>query len=257
MSPAGTQVHRRFAGLPGGDYVASGFALDGIQRWVRRRRPRRVLELGPGIGATTAALIESLDRSGARLEGGGGPRHVAVERSGYCLDHLAENLGADRAKVTVVEWVSDAPPGPYDLVVVDGIGPADGDPEVTAERSAAETAAAVSDLGHRAVVIVENDRSHQRRAIEAAGRGPWVTAHIRPWDGTPGYHLYLYDPTPVERTLCGVRRVGDRLWHPHGIRSVRRLVKRILGRELRVRSDVPSAGEPDDPSPSAPWEGCG
>lgn len=238
MSGRGPALHRRFSRLEGGGYVASGYALDGLARWVARRRPSRVLELGAGIGATTAALVAALDEAGVPLEGGGGPRHVAVERVPFCLDRLAVNLGAERDKVVVVDWATSAPPGPYDLVLVDGLDPDDGDDAVDRARSDAETAAAVADLARRAVLVVENDRVAQRRTIERVVRPGWTHAHVRPWDGTPGYHLYLFDPTPFERAALAARRAADSVWHPRGRRALRTVVRRTTGRGLRTRDDV-------------------
>lgn len=242
----GAAVHRRFADRPGAGYLASGYALDGLDRWVGRRRPARVLEVGAGIGTTTAVLIEALDRARVPLGDIDQPRHVAVERVPFCLDQMAANLGGDRDRVVVRDWPAEVPPGPYDLVCIDGLDPHDGDPDVTRERSDLETARAVSDLARRAVVIVENKRDRQRAVVEASSRPGWVSAWIRPWDGTPGYHLYLFDPTVGERVGLSIRRAADRLWHPRGIRIVRHLVIRVTGRELRTRPDVAS-GE-DQPS---------
>ncbi|CAN5738058.1 hypothetical protein BH24ACT4_BH24ACT4_01170 [soil metagenome] len=83
------------------------------------------------------------------------------------------------------------PEGPYDLVVIDGLDPNDGDEAVTRQVSDRETAAAVAHLARRGVVIVENQRAAQRRVVEAAARsghppGPTAgAARLRPRPAGP------------------------------------------------------------------------
>ena len=71
----GTETHQRFSGRPGSDFIATAYALDGLAEELRRRRPRTVLEVGPGIGTTTSVTIRVLDE----LWGRGAYRLYGIE----------------------------------------------------------------------------------------------------------------------------------------------------------------------------------
>jgi len=229
----GDRVHRRFAALAGAGGIANSCALSAMARWVLRRQPKRILEVGAGIGTTTAAITEAIDRSGAT-----DVAHVAVERIPYCVEQLHANLGARMDAVTLVNWPSEAPEStmPFDLVVIDGLGPKSATERFGPERLEAETVFCVQHLAPRAVVIVENRREAQRQTIEGAARPGWVSAHVQPWDGSPGYHLYLFDPTPAERAQMALRRAWFAAWFPEGPRFARRAYRKVTGRRLERRS---------------------
>ena len=229
----GERVHRRFAELSGSSAVASSYALTAMARWVIRRRPRHILEVGPGIGTTTTALAEAVDRTGVP-----GIVHVAAERIPFCIERLHENLGERMDAITLVDWPTEAPASslPFDLVVIDGLGPQAATALFDEQRLEAETAFCASHLAPRAVIIVENRREAQRATIEATARPGWTAAHIQPWDGSPGYHLYLFDPTPIEKVEMALRRAWYAAWFPQGPKLARRIYRKVTGKRLERRS---------------------
>lgn len=239
----GVAVFDRFAPRPGSGYIASGYALGLIDRAVEERRPERVLEIGSGIGTITTLVLEAGDRCGRPVR-----QHVAVEDVAFCLEQFAENLGPRAAEVELVDRARDldAGHGPFDLVIVDGGHTDDLLPELrhTFDAAAveAEVAAWVPRLAPGALVVFENERTDQQAAFRRHVGRPWAYERRRPWDGTPGAHLYHLEPTVAVRLEAWARRQVDRAWHPHGLRTLRRLRAR-LGRPPRsVRRAVAPGG---------------
>lgn len=239
----GTDTHRRFAGRPGSDFIATAFALDGLAEELRRRRPRTVLEVGPGIGTTTSVTVGVLDELWRR----GGYRLYGIEHVPFCLEQMATNLGDDLAATTVVERYEDLPGDRdrFDFVLVDGGGEGHDDGDLDPDHVRAQNRLYVSELSERAVVFVENKRPRQRAIFEAAIEGPWSYAHHRPWNDAPGYHVYRLDPTPAERREATLHGLADRLWFDSGAaRGTARTLRRIRRRLRPPAGRAPAAGGP-------------
>lgn len=229
-------IYREFEEKPGSQWIAGEYALRGLIRRVKERQPRRVLEIGPGLGTTTRALIAALD------EAGGEYRLAGIEEVRYCLEHLPANLGPDIAKTTVVQRYGQIPEGfePWDFVLVDGGWVTDFDypdaPTVTQELIEAENRLYVSALAPRAVLFVENGRPHQRaifeRELASQGRS-YSYAHYRPLSGRKGYHLFQLDPTAAERVTIGARQVVDQNWSGRGLGRTSTRFGRRVRRRLR------------------------
>lgn len=244
-TPEGDARHLRYRSRPGSNFIASGFALDAIGRLVSDLRPRVVLEVGSGIGTLTEELLDA--------PAGAIGTQIAVEADAFCLDQLAANIGERLDGVLVVASAADVPAevGPYNLVIVDGSSVDDLAPEDrdrwTVDQERAEVAAWASRLAPRAVVIVENERPRQRDHLESLVSRPFLHEHIRPLDATPGFHRYRFDPTPVEVRKAQIRDLGRSRWFPGGVRLLRRVHMRLLGRELSVRAAV-APGESEQPT---------
>lgn len=238
----GIEVFERFVVRPGSGYIASGFALGRIVDLVERRRPERILEIGSGIGTITAAIQSARDRTGRS------GLHVAVEDIEFCLEQFAANLGARADEVVVVPRAADVVeavgPVSFDLVVVDGGDTTDLVPEdqhtFTAADMAAEVAAWAALVAPGGLVLVENTRTPQRRALEAQTRRRFVHEHVRPADATPGVHLYWFEPSPARRAAVAARGLANRIWFPVGLKVLRRTYRRVTGRLMPTRPAVAS-----------------
>ncbi|HYH81577.1 MAG TPA: hypothetical protein VEX86_17360 [Longimicrobium sp.] len=182
------RIHEQFHNSAGSQHIGSEHAVQGLIRWVERRRPRTVLEVGAGIGTLTYTLVRTLDRLAAesRTEGRAPYTMVAVEAHPYCVGELKRNLAEHLARFRLVADMDELPEDfpPRDFVVVDG--------GVLDDRY-------FSALEPRAVVFVEGSRAEQRKVAERVmGGRPWVRANFRPAGGG-GYWLYQLEPTPAER----------------------------------------------------------
>ena len=196
----------------GSQQIASEFALHGLLKELERRKPAEVLELGPGIGATTQTLVAGLDRTVGR----GGWTLTAVEENAFCNGELVRNLGPDAERITIVDAIDalDRDTQTYDLVLVDGPGSARG---------------YFDRLRPRAVVFVENLRHDQRNELTSLlGDRSWVTRSAWPFFTTEqmgGYHVFQLDPSPWEQASYPVRAAVQR-----GGCTARVGIRRVLGR---------------------------
>ncbi len=198
-------VHARFRVRPGSAHIATQTAIEGLVRWLRRRCPERVLEIGAGIGTLTFATVETLDA----VHGRGAYQLTTTECHAFCLEQLSANLMKQQGRYTVVSSPSEAlDDGPFDFLIADG-----GDPSDTS---------AFQCLARGAVVFIEGDRKPQAAALEAALAGRrWQSADIRTlrrrdlpeggraYDG--GYRIYALEPAIGTRLLLCCRRVATSL----------------------------------------------
>jgi len=235
----GDELFHRFRTRVGSDYIASGFALGAIIQLVEHRKPQAVLEVGSGIGTITTGVLEARARAGIRAG-----VQVAVEEIPFCQEQLEANLGEQFDRVVLVARAADLAPdvGPFDLVIIDGGASTDLEPGDragwTAADERAEVRAWIGRLAPKAVVLVENERAPQRGHVEAEATRPFVHEHVRPFDASPGFHLYWFDPSPQRRLGVALRERVRRLWFPRGIRLARRGYHRLTGRYLPERETV-------------------
>lgn len=215
------EVHQRFKDLPGSEYIASENAIRGLIRILQRTRPRRILEIGSGIGTLSYTIISTMEALRGRDY-----RLVMVESNEFCRTRLPVNLRDKFARARLLRHIGDITDREFDLIIVDGADTSDG--------------RYLTLLADRGMVFVEGDRGPQRHIIESSRRS-YVRAlyrsmqvehaaghHLRSpgravrWGG--GYWVYQFHPTWCERG----RYLADHLWH--GILVTKR--RRI--KQLRV-----------------------
>jgi hypothetical protein len=217
VDPRAEAVFERFRVHPGAIAIATPCALAGVIRTIERYQPRRILEIGTGIGTMTAAILVATPAGGGEI--------VTVEDNEYCRNELITTLGGDLKRLRLVRS-TDQVVGQFDLVVVDG----DQLPDI------------VHTVAARGLVLVEGARAPQRDALAVAGR-PYCVEHIRtvrlmasddPWLHTPveryqgGYYLFRFEPTRKDRARFAVRD-----WWDNRVIGWRRRARRVLGLERR------------------------
>lgn len=106
------RTHAEFAALPGAEHIATEFALAHLSGLLTETRPRRVLEIGAGIGTITRLLLDH--PTGVELV-------VSTEENEFCLGALSYNIGQETSRWKLVSSAAEAPPLDYDLVIFDGI----------------------------------------------------------------------------------------------------------------------------------------
>lgn len=208
MSAASEAHWQRFAQLPGAAVdgavgIASEHAIDGLMQLVRQRRPRRILELGGGIGTLTAAILDTL------RDLPGEARHaelVTAENNDYCRAQLTANLASHEGRYRLVKSVEEVRDSAgqselFDLIVVDGGGDLPNDMGVMDFSGL---------LAPRGAILVEGARLFQRDRIqEWYGHRPFVYAksrarhlRLRSEAGLEAknkpYHLFVFEPQPLE-----------------------------------------------------------
>ena len=179
------KLHAHFAALPGSEQIASAFAVEGLAFWLTVRDPKRVCDVGAGIGTLTAVIAAW---SQAEI--------VAVEDDPWCLAQARLNLRACWSAHEILFY--DKIPSGYmswDFIVLDG-------PQVRREDWQA--------LEPHGLIFIEGGRRGQRAHLEAelrAMKRPFCRAHYKPADDrSKGYWLYVVEPLLWERALlAGVR----------------------------------------------------
>ena len=189
------KLHAHFAALPGSEQIASAFAVEGLAFWLTVREPKRVCDIGAGIGTLTAVIAKW---SNAEI--------VAVEDDPWCLVQARLNLRGYWSTHELLRgyWLAhellfyDKVPSSYmsfDFMILDG-------PQVRREDWQA--------LEPHGLIFIEGGRRGQRAHLEAelrAMKRPFCRAHYKPADDrSKGYWLYVVEPLLWERALlAGVR----------------------------------------------------
>lgn len=183
-------IFARFRRLPGSEQVATDYAIEGLLRWLRRRRPRHVYEAGGGIGCLSAIILAVCPISDRRFG------YQMEERNAFCRSAWDEHLGrtAGTAVFKTIDWTP--PSRPFDFVVVDGPhGPY------------------WEHLASRATVFFEGNRIPERAALAAAlrrGHRRVAWANWRPLDRSKGVWIAQLDPAVVESCWFGLVRFWQR-----------------------------------------------
>ena len=196
----GLEIYNYFKQLPGSQHIATANAVDGLIKWLDRKRPQRILEIGAGIGTMTHAILNYVE---SHITGSTRPVLTSVEGNDFCLGQLEENLGQRLNKVCLVRDLSDVQRSSeqFDFLIVDG-----GDPE--------DDSRFASLIAERGVVFVEANRLEQRKHIDELNRRYAYTNfyQARPDnEGRPGsYHVFQFEPTMAERAYHAAASLGVR-----------------------------------------------
>ncbi len=177
--------HAAFRALAGSEQIASAHALTVLMATLAKLQPRRVLEVGSGIGTMTVVLANF------------GCQVHTVEDNTFCATAMRRNL---------TDWgLNRLSPGLgylHDLIVVDG------------EQVKPETALGL--LKHGGWMLVEGNRRHWR-AVLKYGYRPFTAVNLRPFDRSKGMWVLAFEPTPrlwlafaLERVWQGVLEVARR-----------------------------------------------
>ncbi|MGH7720073.1 MAG: hypothetical protein ACREON_14685 [Gemmatimonadaceae bacterium] len=208
---AAREIYRHFKALPGSEYIATEFALHGLMQSVAKHRPRTVLEIGPGIGTTSAALVSVLDRIAQPYT------LVCVEHEPFCIEQFNRNLAGHHSRLSLVRDLDDPAVADkrWDFVVLDG--------GVLDERY-------FNAIAPRGMVFVEGSRPDQRDLLvmTALGMGRHLSHRARrPLSGRKGYHLYQFDATRPEMIRADIATMLMQGWHDTRPRLMRRIKRRL------------------------------
>src|SRR5262245_10272146 len=212
ISTEARMIFETFKAKEGSEHLANRVAIEAVLQTVRQLKPRKVLEIGAGIGTVSYAVLKHTD---AEL--------VAVEHNEFCRQEMRKNLAGLRS-YTVCDY-GDIRPQQYDLVVVDG-----GSGEGLDGGGPGFTEYALS--GGAKVVFVEHNRFEQRREARKAMSKHCLYRTVR-YTGSEGPRWgkggYLIEAV---RRGSAVSRPLWHLYHEHLdfpiYRGIRKL-KRILG----------------------------
>ena len=193
--PTSEQIHALFSNQVGAYAIATPININAVIAFCVSRKPKRVLELGGGIGTLTYCV---LNYSEAVVE--------VYEENAFCKEKLMQNLNSWPDRVVIKESYVQVPNfADYDLVVIDGP-----DPETIKERDSL-TSQVLGGLRNVGSFFIEGSRYSQRRLAQnkmadislyflERVRGKEV-AGLGLMKGGLFVHKARYSPKPV-RYLC-------------------------------------------------------
>lgn len=204
LTPA--EIQANFAAQPESEQVASSFAATGLSKWLHRMQVQQVAEWGTGLGTLTRVIL-------------------CVRPMSHIWTHEPDSWFRQAAKHNLQEWTLriqwfDQPwpemkswPGEFDCLIIDG-----------------PPSLLWIPLRRRAFVFVEGGRRDQRKALEQRWRRTrsWCHAEWKPPDRTKGYHVYLLEPSWIERLWFAAVRLREEFrddWY--------RLLGRPVGKRRR------------------------
>lgn len=181
-------IFDRFRVLSGSGQIASEFALAGLAEWLKRRCPRRILEIGAGIGTCSEVIRRWMITDFAVFVD---VEVVCVEDDPWCQAQWSQNLYLRPPGMRLVDKI---PNEFFDFLILDG-------PQIRPEDWAV--------LAEGATVFVEGNRRPQRQILErycnsadeSLGRlgRPYAKAQFKSSDRSKGMWIYRLNPTPGER----------------------------------------------------------
>jgi hypothetical protein len=180
-----SQIYRHFKQLPGSQYMANEKAIKGLVKWLKKRQPKAMLEVGAGIGTLTFASVSALSEC---WEGDGSCtyRLISIEDNPFCLSALKENLRDQWGRFELIRGLEELSnkPGTLDFVIIDG---GNLDPNYCAN------------LSPRAVVFVEGYMNKQRELIGSTHKKrKWVATNFRSLNRKYGYWIFQFEPSLSE-----------------------------------------------------------
>jgi protein-L-isoaspartate O-methyltransferase len=206
--------------------IASENAIGGLMRSIARHRPSRVLEIGPGIGTLSYAMLAKM--KSLALHDSGDFLFVTVEDDPFCANQLQKNLQAFDGLYRLLRSTAELEPDlDFDLIVVDGREAPDGGSAGVPYTDA---------LRPHGMIVVEGQRNRQQRRIRESQRSflhrkMRSANRDRRRDGAgirnprfKSYHVYLFEPTALDRADLIIRSSS---------RKLRRTLRERLGSENR------------------------
>jgi hypothetical protein len=191
-------THSLFSAKEGSEHIASFNALRGVIHHVRRRKLKKILELGIGIGTIPYALREAR----LRHEITHNFDYYGTEADLFCIQAFKDNVPDYTDFVNHIQTLEDVSASgqePFDFVIVDG------------RESGLEKL--LDMLAKRGVIFVEGGRSTQIGIIESVA----ASAHRQfvkyssvalSRRGVGGYSVLLFEPSVIDRAMASLYRIA-------------------------------------------------
>ncbi|WP_179005943.1 hypothetical protein [Winogradskyella forsetii] len=107
--------YKYFSDKEGNQHIASLYALEKIIDIVNINKPKRILEIGLGIGSIAYTVMKYTEVSALNMT------YEGTEANEFCLNAIKENLGKYSKDIKVYQSLDELKPSKkYDLVIIDG-----------------------------------------------------------------------------------------------------------------------------------------
>jgi hypothetical protein len=200
-------IWQKFIALPGAFVgetagIASEQAIGGVIKVISKHKPKKILELGAGIGTLTYTALSIIASQNIYKDNGFG--FFTIENNKFCLNQLPVNLKDFDNLYTVLPSTEVLPPGIlFDFIIVDGGGDLDGDMGAMFFGNM---------LAQNGIILVEGGRAFQRNLIQewygarrhVSTRVPALHQTIttknsgKKADNKP-YYLYIFEPAMMNK----------------------------------------------------------
>jgi precorrin-6B methylase 2 len=191
-------IYRHFRQLPGSEYIASEHAIAGLVKWLIRKQPRQLLEVGAGIGTLTFTCLATLQQIKARVASYDF-QLTSLEGNAFCLSALQQNLSEQwgRFELTQNSPAFAALPTRFDFVIIDG---------------GEQDSAFVSKVAPRGIIYIEGFMGKKHELIAATHRQrPYVGTNFRSKDRKSSYWIYQFEPRLPEIIWFGANTFYNRI----------------------------------------------
>lgn len=136
------EYYKYFSGLEGNQHIANLFAIEKILDIVEFNSPKRILEVGLGIGSISYSIIDYLSHKKTSFE------YFGTEANDFCLDELRKNLKDNYSKINLFQNIEKVnTQKKFDLIIIDG-----------ADNSIENINNLIADNG---IIFIEGDRKYQ------------------------------------------------------------------------------------------------
>lgn len=218
------EIWVHFKNLSGSRGIASEHAIKGLIKTIKRKKAKKILELGSGIGTLTYTILASLHNFfGKECD----YTFYTAENNKFCIEQLKKNLKDFEGRYILINDISGlySQEIQFDLIVIDAGGNLPGDMGKMSIENMVE---------RQGVIFIEGYRKYQRDMIKKwyANRD-YISVNIRAadrfirWGDTliknKGYWLFQFEPTILQRIISFVLYLWD-----DKLIDLRRKVKEIL-----------------------------
>jgi hypothetical protein len=109
------KYYRYFSKAVGNQHIANLFAIQKILDIVEFNKPKRILEVGLGIGSISYSIIDYLREKNLSFE------YFGTEANQFCLNELPKNLQNHYSKIKLFSNIEEIKTEEkFDLIIVDG-----------------------------------------------------------------------------------------------------------------------------------------
>ena len=137
------EYYKYFSKLEGNQHIANLFAIEKILDIIDFNRPKRILEIGLGIGSISYSIIDYLSKRQSSFE------YFGTEANKFCLEKLPENLKNYYSEINLfpnIEKVKTE--NKFDLIIIDG-----------SDNSIEQIQSMITNNG---IIFIEGDRKSQQ-----------------------------------------------------------------------------------------------
>jgi hypothetical protein len=182
-----------FKAQQGSDYIATQFAIHQLIKWLIRRKPRKILEVGAGIGTLTFAVCSCRGKFPFDF--------ITIEWNQYCKDSLSRNLIDQVNEYKQISSLEDLEKiDLFDFIIIDG---GEQDPNF------------ICHLALNGTIFVEGfmDKKHQLIHECFLGRRNYIWTNFRSDNRKHGIWIFRFEPNFPERFWFTLNTMINRFYN--------------------------------------------